>query len=58
MKYLGYILTSDENEYVESYSLSAKEITVTDIKEDAIVFNSLVEADYFAEKLGCKVENL
>jgi hypothetical protein len=58
MKYLGYILSSDKDEYVESYSLGAKEVTVTDKKEDAIIFASRVEADYIAEKLGCKIESL
>lgn len=58
MKYLGYILTSGKDEYVESYSLGAKEVTVTDQKDDAVVFASRMEADYIAEILGCEVENL
>lgn len=58
VKYLGYILTFGDGEYVESYSLAGKEVTSTYEKEDAKVFASRVEADYIAEKIGCEVESI
>ncbi|WP_002009423.1 hypothetical protein [Bacillus wiedmannii] len=51
---MGYILSFGEGEYVDSYSIGAKEVSTTYKKEDAIAFEHKSEAEYVAELLGCK----
>lgn len=53
---MPYIIKSNENEYVESYSFSDKKVVATDKKEDAKRFLSKSNADFVAEKLGYTVE--
>lgn len=52
---MRFILTFGEGEYVESYSLTRKEVFTGDKKDDAIKFEDKLEADYASEILGCMV---
>ena len=51
---MEYILTFGKGKYVESYTIDAERVEITSKKEDAVNFLSKSNAEYVAERLGCK----
>ncbi len=54
---MGYILIFGEDEYVESYHLGSKEVTTSPVRKDAIEFQSRTNAEFIAERIGCRAVN-
>ncbi|CDQ22617.1 hypothetical protein [Halobacillus karajensis] len=47
----GYIVMVD-GDYVESHNLSAKEIDLSPVKKDALIFQSKGNAEWVADRVG------
>jgi hypothetical protein len=55
---VGYILMTDDGQYVESYDIAKKTVDISSARTDAKVFQKKEVADHTAEELermGCFV---
>lgn len=53
-----YVLKTDENEYVESFDLGNREVTLTDDKYNAEHIHDHFSAVFYADKFACDVEEV
>jgi hypothetical protein len=53
-----YVLKLAENEYIETFDLANKEVSVIDDKYNAEHFHDHFRASYYADKFSCDLEEL